>query len=98
VDFEMPSCGGCRTCEMACSFKHTGWYQPSISSLTIGERENASGFTVSLAERKLRGQLPCDGCAEMSVPLCMQFCPKREELRTIIDSFLQRKALVADAQ
>jgi len=68
--FEMASCGGCRTCEMACSFKHAGEFVPAISSIKI---------------------LACDGCTDLDVPWCVQYCEKAEDLTTIIRQFMENK-------
>jgi Fe-S-cluster-containing hydrogenase component 2 len=89
--FEMPSCGGCRTCEMACSFKHRQEFVPSISSIKIVEKDRDPGFLVFLAEQKTGQSLPCDGCPELETPLCLQYCRKREELEPLLNQFRTRK-------
>ena len=85
--FEMVSCGGCRTCEMACSFHHQGEFIPSLSSIKILERENEPGFLVFLVENMHQGGIPCDGCKNLDVPLCLQYCKEREDLEKMLKDF-----------
>ena len=91
--FDMPSCGGCRTCELACSFNHSGEFAPAVSSLVILDKEDGLGFGVSLAEKKEGKRLACDGCRGREVPLCLQYCLKSEDLREILEAFLKKEAL-----
>lgn len=88
--FEMSSCGGCRTCEMACSFKHKGEFIPAISSIKILDTKNETGFLVQLLEEGEGQGLACDGCKELEVPLCMQYCQKSEDLEKILKEFLEK--------
>jgi Fe-S-cluster-containing dehydrogenase component len=88
--FDMPSCGGCRTCELACSFKHTGKFAPAVSSLVIADKQGGVGFTVSLAERNEEKRLACDGCRGQTIPLCVQYCLKSEDLKEILKAFLEK--------
>ena len=93
--FEMISCGGCRTCEMACSFKHKGEFIPAISSITILDKKNEPGFLVQLLEKSEGQSLTCVGCKELEVPLCMQYCQKNEDLEKILKDFLEGRKGVA---
>ena len=68
--FEIVSCGGCRTCEIACSYKHTGEFAPSVSSLKIMDREDGNGYDVLLREEDGAEGKRCDGCQDMDVPHC----------------------------
>lgn len=88
--FHMASCGGCRTCEMACSYKHTGEFIPSISSMKILDREDEIGFDVLLVEERFEKIMICDGCRELDEPLCVQYCEKAQDLETILADFLNR--------
>jgi len=88
--FDMPSCGGCRTCEIACSFKHKGEFVPSVSSIQILDKENEPGFLVFLFEEQRGEHLTCDGCKGHDVPFCMQYCRKSEELEKILKEFLNK--------
>lgn len=35
MDFAMDLCGGCTTCEIACSYKHLGEFNNQFSSIEI---------------------------------------------------------------
>lgn len=86
--FDMTSCGGCRTCELACSFKHREEFIPAISSIKILDKEKGAGFLVYIAEGKDGPEMPCDGCKELGVPMCMQYCPKSKDLEKILEEFM----------
>lgn len=90
MDFAMPSCGGCRTCEMACSFKHTGEFKPAFSSLKVLDKSDGTGFQVRLLEVTSHEGYACDGCPELEEPLCEQFCDKKDDLGEILRQFLGR--------
>ncbi len=89
--FEMPECGGCRTCEMACSFYHTKLFKPSVSSLKILDKANLGGYRIELAEISEDGRLACNGCPDLSVPLCLEYCKESEALKKILKIFLEQK-------
>lgn len=89
--FDMPDCGGCRTCEMACGYHHAEVFHPSISSLRILDKEAGIGYRVMLVEKDSETAKACDGCDELTVPLCIEFCEKEEELRKILDDFLTER-------
>jgi len=84
MKFYMDNCGGCRTCEMACSFKHKGEFIPSISSIKILDKEDGPGFIVLLIEESDGKSIPCDGCKDLDLPLCIQYCNKSEDLEKIL--------------
>lgn len=92
--FEMSSCGGCRTCEMACSFHHKGEFIPAISSIKIVDRKNDAGFLVLLVEESDGQSVACDGCGELDIPLCMQYCQKSEDLRGILKKYFDEKGKI----
>jgi len=89
--FDMPSCGGCRTCEMACSFRHRGEFIPAISSLKIMEKGDEPGFYVLLLEESDGHRLACDLCQELEVPLCLQYCRESEDLEKILKEFKKKQ-------
>ena len=72
--FDMPLCGGCRTCEMACSFHHKEEFNPAISSIRILNQEGEIPFRVWLVregeEQGIAG-VSCDGCKDLEEPLCL---------------------------
>ena len=86
--FEMASCGGCRTCEMACSYKHKGTFIPHASSIIIIENKARMGFSVQLTEQGGGGRFACDGCKNLDRPMCVQYCHEAEELMAIIKKYL----------
>jgi Fe-S-cluster-containing hydrogenase component 2 len=91
--FEMPSCGGCQTCAIACSFKHTGEFNASVSSIKILEKEDGLGFCVHLIDMAGPNEFVCDGCADLNEPMCLQFCEKSEDLKRILQNFFKKKKL-----
>ena len=88
--FDMPSCGGCRTCEMACSFHHKKEFIPSLSSIKVLNKENEPGFLVSLIKETDGQSIACDGCMELDIPLCMQYCKERNDLEKILKEFMKK--------
>jgi len=88
----MTSCGGCRTCEMACSFHHTGEYNPSVSSIRIVEDNGDGGYCVLLIDESHGSGFACDGCNGLETPLCVQYCREKEELEDILRDFLQARS------
>ena len=85
----MPSCGGCSTCEMVCSFHHTGEYRPILSSIKILDSEEKAGFHVMLIKEDGPGGLACDGCLGLDEPMCLQYCRERDELQRILHEFIK---------
>lgn len=87
--FDMPNCGGCRTCAIACGFRHTGEFTPSASSLRIVDREDGQGYRVLLLERDQGCARACDGCRDLGEPLCVQYCHEAQELARMIQEFIR---------
>jgi Fe-S-cluster-containing hydrogenase component 2 len=87
--FDMPSCGGCRTCELACSFRHQGEFSPVLSSLKVLDKKEGPGYLVSLVSEKEGQRFACDGCKGIDVPHCVQFCKQVEDLEKILDEFMK---------
>ena len=81
VTFETEKCGGCRSCELACSFHHMEIFQHSVSSLKI-IGHNGPNPRMTFYRESVDGHIACDHCKGLDVPLCMEFCPPlgREEL------------------
>ena len=90
MTFDMPTCGGCRTCEMACSFQHKGEFRPAISSIKILDNENGPGFHILLFEESDGQSIPCHGCKEQGLPLCVQYCHESETLEKILSEFMEK--------
>jgi len=88
--FDMPSCGGCRTCELACSFHHRKEFNPTISSIKIMDKEDKHGFLVLLVEKNDAQSMACDGCRNLEIPLCIQYCREKEDLEEILKAFMEK--------
>ena len=91
--FDMPTCGACRTCEIACSYHHTGEFNPSVSSIKILDKQEGSGYSVLFIEKFDEQSIPCGGCKGMEEPLCMEVCKEKEALREMIETMRKSKIL-----
>ena len=64
--FEMEDCGGCRTCELACGYHHTGVFNPSKSSLRVINRsDDKPGFLIYIQLDNEDNIIGCDGCNDL---------------------------------
>ncbi len=81
----MPSCGGCRTCEIACSFHHTGEFRPSASSIRIMTKPDGYGFRIVLLEKDDGESKACNFCTDLAVPMCVDYCKEDQ----ILSGFLR---------
>jgi Fe-S-cluster-containing dehydrogenase component len=83
--FDTRLCTGCATCEMACSYHHSGCFQPSISSIEVTGNPK-EGFKISFYASPQDGHVACDGCRGLEEPLCLTFCSAvaRSELEELI--------------
>ena len=93
IVFDMPSCGGCRTCEMACSFHHTGEFAPALSSLVVLDKEDGPGCEVLLMTESDGQRIACDGCEGLEIPLCMEYCRESDDLWKILQEFEETRKL-----
>jgi Fe-S-cluster-containing hydrogenase component 2 len=91
--FEMTNCGGCRTCEIACSYRHSGLFKPSASSLRIIKNKKESGYLVELLESDGYGRYSCDGCMEYDEAFCLQVCHQKDKLKNIIEEYMRSTKL-----
>ncbi len=62
-------CKGCRACEMACSFHHSGRtsFSPSVSSTKIVRDNDTGHISIDLDET-------CDLCWGEETALCVRYC------------------------
>jgi anaerobic carbon-monoxide dehydrogenase iron sulfur subunit len=60
-------CTGCRSCEIMCSFHHTGGMGTGASSIAISRSNHT-------AEIGWRIDSTCDLCAQEQQPLCAKYC------------------------
>jgi Fe-S-cluster-containing hydrogenase component 2 len=89
--FDMPECGGCRTCEIACSFKHLGKFNADVSSLQVLYRKDGPGYKIRLVEDgESDGRFSCDQCRDREIPECVEYCHEREKLKEILAEFKVR--------
>src|SRR4030065_727491 len=88
--FELKDCGGCRTCEMACSFKFTGNFNYQDSAFHVINKEDGSGYLIELVEDP-NALHQCDGCEGLDEPMCVQFCHFKDELRGFIQQLMDSK-------
>jgi carbon-monoxide dehydrogenase iron sulfur subunit len=62
-------CTGCRACEVACSYHHTGAFQPSIASIRVERSDTEGAISLALMDT-------CDQCIGEKEPWCIQYCPR----------------------
>jgi Fe-S-cluster-containing hydrogenase component 2 len=67
INHVMKNCYACKTCELACSYHHTGMFQPAKSSISV-ERNHITG------EWKWTIDDSCDLCENEAEPLCAKYC------------------------
>ena len=94
VTFEMPSCGGCSTCELACSFHHTGEFSPAHSSLKIQNKPGEEGYRVLIVDKSDGQQRVCDACQDLDVPLCVEYCRESDDLGKILNALEEKRAAI----
>ncbi len=92
--FEMPSCGGCSTCELACSFHHTGEFSPANSSLKIQNKPGEEGYRVLIVDKSDGTRIACDACKDLDIPLCVEYCRESDDLGNILNELEKRRARV----
>jgi len=84
--FETVNCTGCRTCEIACSYHHSGIFSPAISSIEVKGDPQGLRFSIVLHEQAINGHLACDECGGTEGPFCVKYCNvlARDELRALL--------------
>lgn len=82
--FDMPSCGGCRTCELACSYHHSGKFNYAYSSIRVIDKENEEGFRIELVEKRDGDRFACDACEGLKIPACVEYCKESDTLKKMI--------------
>ena len=92
VTFETVECGGCRTCEIACSYHHKQLFSPSQSSIEITDRPEKLGFAVSFYPSDEDSHPACDRCVGEEEPFCLKYCSTlmHDELKNIFEVQLPR--------
>jgi len=62
------NCYGCRMCQMACSFHHSGRFGLAGSSIRMRKGDGLTGMALSF-------DASCDSCKNRKVPYCVEYCP-----------------------
>lgn len=73
---------------MACSFTHSGEFNPSKSAIEVLEKGDGRGFLISLAEGSDGDSLACIACLE-----CTRSCPAAGDLGEIIEAFGRKERI-----
>lgn len=68
IAIDSQKCTGCVSCQLACSFHHTGEFGREKSCITIN-RSNATGEIEVIVSEQC-----CDMCIGHDQPLCIKFC------------------------
>jgi len=89
--FDMLDCGGCKTCELVCSFHHTKEFSHQFSSLKVLDKKSGIGYQILLIEREDKINIPCNGCKDIETPLCLKYCGEKDTLEKIINEFKRKK-------
>ena len=62
-------CTGCRSCEVICTYHHTGAFGRKASSIRVKRDEEKGVFDIAIAKN---GEYACDLCG--GDPLCIKYC------------------------
>ena len=60
-------CYGCKTCQLVCSFHHTGSFWPERSSIQVSRNPQTGVIRWSIDRT-------CDQCEREEQPLCVRYC------------------------
>lgn len=88
MKFDLKDCGGCKTCKLACSYRFTGGFSFDSSAIDIIEKTDGPGRYVILNGKNSGFRYICDGCKDLTGPMCIQYCHLRDELKECIKEFL----------
>jgi Fe-S-cluster-containing hydrogenase component 2 len=70
IQVHVPSCTGCRSCELACGFHWTKQMDPSRSSIRIKKDSETGKIEVKIANT-------CNVCRDRETPMCVEVCSPR---------------------
>jgi Fe-S-cluster-containing hydrogenase component 2 len=74
VVVDLDKCSGCRTCEIACAYHHTGQFSRKGGSIYVGAKDDLGSFGVLIYDERRGKNSPCDLCAGEAKPLCVKYC------------------------
>jgi Fe-S-cluster-containing hydrogenase component 2 len=60
-------CTACRSCELMCSFHHSGVFSTKDSSIIIKRNDNEGIFGYYFLST-------CDLCSDLEIPMCVEAC------------------------
>ena len=89
--FEFKNCGGCKTCEIACSYRFSGAFNHHMSAVKVVEKRGQAGFAVDINDEQGAVRFACDGCADLEAPMCAEYCHDPEEFVKLIGEFVRLK-------
>ena len=95
MEFKMDLCGGCTTCEIACSFRQIGAFNNLYSSIEIVPLVDKPGYKVILHDQDTDKRRACSGCTDVSgFPPCVEYCVRDADLMEIIEEYRSKRGLV----
>ena len=59
--------------------------------VTIRDKEGEEGCQVLLVSESDGLSIPCDGCKDLDVSLCMEYCREIDDLGKIINAFEEKR-------
>jgi Fe-S-cluster-containing hydrogenase component 2 len=85
--FDFENCGGCKTCELSCSFERTGAFNHHCASMRVIENERT--YRVEFFEKDEGDHKACDGCAGLEEPLCATYCHDPDQMKKLVEKFME---------
>jgi hypothetical protein len=55
------------------------------------DKDDGSGYVVSLVEKDGGRAKACDGCPGREVPFCVEYCKEDKELKEMIEDLLAKR-------
>ncbi len=75
---DMRKCTGCRSCELACSYHHSGAFNPRRASLFIKRSERNGEIRIlfyhELSAKDMTNRYACNGCRDEDDLQCVTYC------------------------